>query len=519
MRIKNIFRFFVIALAGVCLWGADRSWALTVDISGGAENISFGVLTSTNQFHTAAQFLKIAHPTAAHRKIYLFTNNAAFGVGRDGLVNSGTGGSFPLYFRNFLSEPASVQFTASEANQWPLVLDRSGANFSTDKETVARLLPGAENFSYVYLGMEIPPHSRGRGTFNARLVIEDWSDVDDVTGPSIIPTAFSNLILLRNVPVMMSASLVDDSIVDGYALHYRYEDGPSTFVEVQGENPRRVGAFGWDAAIDLGNTLRAPSVLEYYFTAVDTWTNVTESVHYRANLYSETDTVPLTYSAGGGSVGVAVGNPKWPGIEIQFPAGSVQSGGTLQVRLKDPATVPPRGTQRPIRVFEFGPSDLSFLRPVPLLLPYLDQDSDGNVDGLGTKETDLRLFWYDGFEWRYVGGMVDPETNQLRAHVSRLGQYALFPFAGSPTAEDIRPKEKILTFNGENRVLTFDTSVSDGPFDIEIFDVRGNSVRKIHNDPSWDGRDGGGNRVESGTYVYRFEGQGITLTGMIAVVR
>ncbi|MBL8024646.1 MAG: hypothetical protein JNK54_10280 [Elusimicrobia bacterium] len=156
---------------------------------------------------------------------------------------------------------------------------------------------------------------------------------------------------------------------------------------------------------------------------------------------------------------------------------------------------------------------------MPLLLPYLDQDSDGNVDGLGTKETDLRLFWYDGFEWRYVGGMVDPETNQLRAHVSRLGQYALFPFAGSPTAEDIRPKEKILTFNGKNRVLTFDTSVSDGPFDIEIFDVRGNSVRKIHNDRSWDGRDGGGNRVESGTYVYRFEGQGITLTGMIAVVR
>lgn len=520
MKINSFFRFIVLSLMGFFLWGVGRPLALTVDISGGGDNINFGVLPSTSQFFTAGQFLKVVHPGVAHRRIYLFTdNNAGFGVRQDGLVRAGNGVSFPLHFRNFLTLPTAAQFTASEASQWPLVVDRSSSTFATDKETAARLFPGAGNFSYVYLGLEIPPQSRGRGTFNARLVIEDWSDVDDVTGPTITPSVFSNLILLRDVPVKFSATLVDDSIVNGYTLHYRYEDGPSTFVEVAGDTPQRIGAFGWEAAADLGTTLRAPNVIDYYFTAVDTWTNVTESVHYRANLYSETDVVPLPYSAGGGTVSVAVGNPKWPGIEIQFPAGSVRSGGTLQVSLKDPSSVSPRGNQRPVRVFQFGPSELRFLRPVPLLLPYMDQDSDGMVDGTEIKETDLRLFLFDGFEWRYVGGMVDPDTNQLRANVSRLGQYAFFP-GGELTAAELRPTERILSSSPGYDTLTFPAAVStNGSFDIEIFDVRGHSIRKIHNQNEWDGRDSGGNRVESGTYVYRFEGQGITLTGMIAVVR
>jgi flagellar hook assembly protein FlgD len=61
--------------------------------------------------------------------------------------------------------------------------------------------------------------------------------------------------------------------------------------------------------------------------------------------------------------------------------------------------------------------------------------------------------------------------------------------------------------------------VDEGSFDIKIFDIRSNVVRELRNNPSWDGKDEGGNRVESGTYVYRFEGQGVVVTGMVAVAR
>ena len=510
-------------VVAVVLSGVSSGRALSVQIKGPdgepAEKIDFGALNSSFAYHTAPQVMEISHPDLSFRKIYLYSDNSAgFGLAQEGLVSTVTAGSFPLFFRNFQSVPGTAKLTAADALNWQAVIDRSAAGFEGLKESSARLMPGSEHLSWVYLGLKIPPDTVGQ--FGARLVIEDWSDKTDVAGPTITHTPFSNLILLRDVPVGFSSTLVDESFVTAYSLFYRLDDGPSGYQEAKGEKPINIGAFTWEGESEVvaGAPLRGGDVLEYYFVAVDTWSNVSNSVHYRANVVDESGTASLPYTKDSGGVGVAIGDPRWPGLQFQFPAGSLRSGGTMTVALKDPSTVPLFEGKKPSRVFQLGPNDLSFIRPVSLLIPYRDDTDDGKEDGTNATETDLRLFWFDGFDWRYVGGTVAPATNQVRASVTRLGQFALFP-SGPPTADDVRPKERILTSTPGHDVLLFSANVADGPFDIEIFDVRGASIRKIHNSNEWDGRDESGNRVESGTYVYRFEGQGLTLSGMIAVAR
>ena len=118
------------------------------------------------------------------------------------------------------------------------------------------------------------------------------------------------------------------------------------------------------------------------------------------------------------------------------------------------------------------------------------------MDGTTVNENDLRIFWHDGVDWRSVGGRVDTAANRV--------------------------KERILTPNGDGvwDDAVFDgISDADGDYTIEIFNVRGERVRRIVNMNKWNGRDDDGQIVENGTYVYRLTGQGMTVTGMIAVAR
>jgi hypothetical protein len=260
-------------------------------------------------------------------------------------------------------------------------------------------------------------------------------------------------------------------------------------------------------------------VLEYYFLAVDTFTNRTESPHFRANLVPATEATARPLPVEGGDDEIAVGDPRLPGVRLLFPSGSLSGGGTLTVRLKDETTTPPFQESAPVRVFDLGPNGLRFQSPITIELPYLDRDQNGWVDGSSVNETDLRVFWFDGFSWRFVGGKVDPEANRVSATVTHFSEYGLFSFGQAPSAEVVRPLERILTPNPPNDALHFNTTAANGDFDIDIFDIGGARVRRIHNIPEWDRRDDSGRVVESGTYVYRFSGQGMTLTGMIALAR
>lgn len=524
--------YLTVLVAAIVLWvGTSPALATFIKIKNDpatyvqSGSIDFGVIKGSSPFNTSTQYLEITHAGVDFRRIYIYTDNkAAFGVSSPGVVNIDDGHTIPMVQRNFITEPPakSVNFSVSNASEWSPVIDRSNSDFETQKELSALIVPGSGNLSWVYLGIQVPLGTKVKGSYAANVILEDWSDAEEVNGPAVEFVSPQSLIVIPNESVGFFLTMEEYSGLETYSVHYKTGIDPAeVYQESVGSPPKQEGAFyKGEVELDSSYRLSTPGVLTYYFTAKDIYVNISETKLYSMNLVSQNGVASVPYTVAGGTFGVAVGDPRRPGVEVVFPAGSLRSGGALAVGNKDPNSFPLLNGNMAARVFEIGPENPGLLRPAALALPYLDIDSTPGVeDKTGAKEGDLRLYWYDGFAWRYVGGQVDPVGNRVRASVSRFGVYGVFPTGGNLTAEIVRPLERILTFHGDNAALNFNTTIDDGPFDIEIFDVRSNVVRKLRNINSWDGRDEGGNRVESGTYIYRFEGQGLVVTGMVAVAR
>lgn len=513
--------------AAVCLWPAFAG-AVTLDVRETATDalatgLNFGVLPSSVTHHPAPCYLDIGHSASSYRRVYLYTdNNDRYGKPERGLVSDGAFPSLPLYFRNYPAKPADGSFRADQQPFWSPLLEKGEADFAAQKTTKALLTP-TDSRSLVYLGLLLNRGAAG-GNYRTRLFVEEISLVSDIVGPVIDHSPFKDVIL-TDVPPGIGAALVEESTGTTATLYYRIE-GDAVFQSVPATltpDPADPFRYVFDAALPAA--LPAPAILEYYFVAMDQYENDTRlpadhRTFFRANLVPQNQTVVRPITNAGGRVDVAIGDPRLPGVTLDLPGGvGVRS---VTVSLEPTGTQPLLRGLAPVRVFELGPDNITFNRPGTISLPYMDQDQDGVVDGTTVNENDLRIFWHDGVEWRSVGGRVDTAANRVTARISHFSLYALFPFNLGATAESVRPKERILTPNGDGvwDDAVFDgISDADGDYTIEIFNVRGERVRRIVNMNKWNGRDDDGQIVENGTYVYRLTGQGMTVTGMIAVAR
>jgi gliding motility-associated-like protein len=94
------------------------------------------------------------------------------------------------------------------------------------------------------------------------------------------------------------------------------------------------------------------------------------------------------------------------------------------------------------------------------------------------------------------------------------------------SADEYRPKEKIITPNGDdkNPYASFG-NLNGQDYSIDIFDIRGHKVKTITTSslPRWDGTDDGGRVVESGVYLYQFKadvnGSSKLISGTIVVAK
>lgn len=168
-------------------------------------------------------------------------------------------------------------------------------------------------------------------------------------------------------------------------------------------------------------------------------------------------------------------------------------------------------------MYSFGPDGTVFNKAVTLTLLYLDLNNDGRDDATGYNADTLRVFWWDGFEWRYLGGTVDRNSRTVSVPVMHFSLYALFP-AQEPSADDYRPKENIITPNGDgiNDMATFGIPAG---VTIKVFDTVGRVIRTLDGITVWDGKDDGATIVESGVYIYQFRVNGKLISGVIVVAK
>lgn len=232
-------------------------------------------------------------------------------------------------------------------------------------------------------------------------------------------------------------------------------------------------------------------------------------------------------TADGGKIGVPNGNPNAGQTTLELPAGALDKPVSItvtEVDPTDPAALPANayaiGDEKPVAVYKFTPDGLVFNTMPTLRLLYQDVNKDGIVDGTSTQVDKLRVFWWDGYEWRLIGGTVDPSTNLVSVPIKHFSLYALF--AANISDNDYRAKERIITpatVDGKNDFATFG-NISSGDV-ITIFDVTGRRIKQIRDTYIWDGTDDSGSIVESGLYIYQIKttSRSKVISGTIVVAK
>jgi len=241
-----------------------------------------------------------------------------------------------------------------------------------------------------------------------------------------------------------------------------------------------------------------------------------------------------TVSSKGGKVILPDGNPDDGEVMVDIPQGALSKETKITIeQITDSSRIPgysEGGDWKPVAVYNFTEEGLRFKKLVTMKLLYFDLDNNGKPEDWEGKETEfnesqLACYWWDGITWRPVGGEIDRDRNIVTVKVSHFSYYGLFK-ARPMGISEYRPKERIITpayADGKNDVAYF-SGLSGQTTTIRIYDITGKKIRTIDGEPyEWDGKDEGGNIVESGVYIYQFKaevnGKKRSVNGTIAVAK
>jgi gliding motility-associated-like protein len=237
----------------------------------------------------------------------------------------------------------------------------------------------------------------------------------------------------------------------------------------------------------------------------------------------------VTCGANGGSFCLPNGNIGDGQTSLDIPQGALDGNTDITITQLDPAdsSIPdgksPCAAARPAAVYRFGPEGLTFNKFVTMKQVFQDIKHAGTVDGTTDKVNTLKLFWWDGFDWRLMGGKQDPAYNLINyGNIKHFSMYALFP-AKAMGDNDYRPKERIITpatVDGYNDYATF-TGLDNGDI-VNIYDIRGRKIRQLNDGVNtWDGKDDGNQLVESGIYIYqiKLKATGKLISGTVVIAK
>jgi hypothetical protein len=342
-----------------------------------------------------------------------------------------------------------------------------------------------------------------------------------------------NLEMLRN-NLDIIVIVGEDGSIDNADIHYGMNLDTSTWTTAK-MTIKNLGGGMWELSFPIpGGEINSVGNIYYYIEIYD---NSGAIVNISSVTVSVTDRKMETFGSDGGKMTIMDGNTQDGESYINFPSGCMGNGtNIIMIQRSNDYTIDAPNSQgdmlsrRPVTLYSIGEAPnathLTFTKPVTVCLLYRDLDGDGNLDDCPDfkDERYLKAFYYDGYDWRLLGGVVDMEKNTVTFRTTHFSTFALFPTR--LTADMYRPKERIITpalKDGINDVATFDGLNDEGSI-IKIYDVLGRLVRTIKDIPyEWDGKDEYGNIVENGVYIYQFkadvEGKKKLISGTIAVAK
>jgi gliding motility-associated-like protein len=183
-----------------------------------------------------------------------------------------------------------------------------------------------------------------------------------------------------------------------------------------------------------------------------------------------------------------------------------------------------------------NPDGLVLLKSATFYILYPNNDNNNLVDNNSVLETDLRVFSWDGYDWKLMSSIVYPHTeneimlrNTVKTNVHHFSDYALFEADVTKLSlDDPRPREKIITPNGDGINDYAEFNGLTGNYEVNIYDINGKRIHRITssaagNNPLWRGTDTQGETVNTGVYIYQIKNldapTAAVLSGVIVVAK
>jgi len=340
-------------------------------------------------------------------------------------------------------------------------------------------------------------------------------------------TAIEEINVIGNI-VLIEATVTDDAGISWVKLYYKKHSASGYDCITQTPDS---GIKTYDFKAEIPKTVVTSDGIDYYLEAYDGGATVTGWKSAASPQFIEVNQTITVKASPGADTEIIFNdaNPEDGRTYVRIPRGAVSRETEITVKQITDLDNVPEGSgiaksKLPVAVYDFSPDGIKFSKPLELEMLYFDLDSDGKVDDTETEEGNLRVFWWDGFDWRLVGGCVDVEKNVVKSKIMHFTLYAVFP-AGPLNEKSYVPKERIITpvAVGSNDIAHFD-GLNGIDARIDIYDISGHKIRTINEMPyEWDGTDEDGRIVESGVYIYQFraevKGEMKLISGVIAVAK
>ena len=390
-------------------------------------------------------------------------------------------------------------------------------------------VPDTDNKLVVYLGGLFG--SAAADTYST-VICFDLYHLAPQEVPVISHTPIQRIGIMGN-KIVFNADITDNKSVESATIHYKIGKGgkwQSSAMALKGTPTEKTATY-----ILPPQAVTGPCEIFYWLEALDGEDNIGRwKDEYSPQIIKVTQSIAEIVGPEGGTAILPDGNPEDGEVMVDISEGALTNTTNIRIEQITNLSKVPGYTEledwEPVAIYNFTQEGTRFKKPVTMNLLYFDLDNNGKPEDWKGKEMEfnesqLACYWWDGFIWRLAGGEVDRDKNIATVKVSHFSYYGLFK-ARPMGISEYRPEERIITpayVDGKNDVAYF-SGLSGQNTTIRIYDITGKKIRTIDGEPyEWDGRDEGGNIVETGVYIYQFKanvnGNRKLVSGTIAVAK
>ncbi len=479
-----------------------------------AVGISFGTITNFI-YKIANQYLKINYSVTNSDYIIQIYSDNSNAISSDSLYNGLVGINnndtrIPLYWQVYTNcVTSNLLFNEYNINQWGSVRDKRDYDWSNQWKNRVIISNGYltpyPNRIYttntnIYLYLASYFNVTKDDTYKTYLHI-DLIPQEFIPGITSLIIKAPTVINILGDKIVIYADIYNEKKIEKVHFYYKKRDEKAFKEEIFLPDTIHYYMKGEISASECNE-----SGFEYYISVESkgiVTNSKTNSIFYKKE-------VSKLITDKGGTITLVDGNVEDGEAELYFPPNSIINDINIKFyQERGYNIISSKGIvagEEPLMVYKIEP-EINFNSPVSLKLLYFDLNNNGKIERINGVETDinentLAICWWDGFEWRYLGGDIDTINNTISVKINHSLIAGIFSIP--ELKEDFfRPEERIITLNndGINDCLYFGGN-KDLIEKIYIYDIKGKIVKKVSN-LKWDGKDNNGEEVESGVYIYQ----------------